>query len=117
MKVLVDENILSMLVMNAKRLRKTHSAKSESVEFDDLLPEYKFDYSKAKPNRFAERVYKNRRVVILDADISKVFTSTESVNAVLRALIATMPKAAKAKSKRKPSRRSLLPSRGVAAAA
>ncbi len=76
-----------------------------------MLPQYNFDYSKAKPNRFAERVFKNCRVVILDADISKIFTSTESVNAVLRALIATMPRAAKAKAKRKPSRRSLAPSR------
>jgi len=81
-----------------------------------MLPEYKFDYSKAKPNRFAERIYKNRRVVILDADISKVFTSTESVNAVLRALIATMPRAAKTKAKRKPSRRGLSPSREAVAA-
>lgn len=97
--------------MNAKPTKKTHSAKPVRTESNDVLPECKFDYSKAKPNRFAERIYKNRRIVILDADISKVFTSTESVNAVLRALIATMPKATKAKAKRKPSTRSLSPSR------
>jgi hypothetical protein len=31
------------------------------------------------------------RVVVLDPDIAKVFTTAESVNAVLRALLATMP--------------------------
>jgi hypothetical protein len=72
---------------------------------DDLRPEYDFDYRKARPNRFAERVYKNRRVVILDPDISKAFPTSESVNTVLRALITTMPKPRKAKAARKPSSR------------
>lgn len=31
-------------------------------------------------------------MIVLDPDIAQVFTSPESVNAVLRALIATMPK-------------------------
>jgi hypothetical protein len=46
---------------------------------------------KAKPNRFAGRAVDERMVVILDSDVSKVFRSPESVNAVLRALIETMP--------------------------
>jgi len=54
----------------------------------DLLPEYQFDYSKARPNRFALRM--NHRAVMLDADVAEVFASSEQVNAVLRALIATM---------------------------
>jgi hypothetical protein len=66
-----------------------------------MLPEYHFDYRKARPNRFIERIDKNRRVVILDADISRVFTTTESVNTVLRALITTMPKPAKEKTLRR----------------
>lgn len=52
---------------------------------DDLLPEYDFDYAKARPNRFA------RRTVTLDPDVAQVFTSSETVNAVLRALLETMP--------------------------
>jgi hypothetical protein len=66
-----------------------------------MLPEYHFDYRKARPNRFAEQIYKDRRVVILDPDISKIFTTSESVNAILRALVKTMPKPAKAKASRK----------------
>jgi len=70
-----------------------------------MRPEYDFDYRKARPNRFAERVRKDHRVVILDPDISKVFPTSESVNTVLRALITTMPKPRKAKAARKPSLR------------
>jgi len=68
-----------------------------------MRPEYHFDYRKARPNRFAERVYKDHRVVILDPDISKVFPTAKSVNTVLRALITTMPKPRKAKAARRSS--------------
>jgi hypothetical protein len=57
----------------------------------DLQPEYRFDYRKAKPNRFAKRYRAGSRVVVLDPDIAKIFTSTESVNAALRALLKAMP--------------------------
>jgi len=66
-----------------------------------MLPEYRFDYRKARPNRFAERIYKDHCVVILDPDISRIFTTSESVNAILRALITTMPKSVKVKTSRK----------------
>ncbi len=68
-----------------------------------MRAEYNFDYRKARPNRFAERVYKDHRVVILDPDISKVFPTAKSVNTVLRALITTMPKPRKAKAARRSS--------------
>ena len=60
---------------------------------DELRPEYNLDYTKARPNRFAGQVDKSQVVVMLDADISEVFTTSESVNAILRALIKTMPTA------------------------
>lgn len=66
------------------------SSPTEDLE-DDLRPEYDFDYAKARPNRFAGKIDKSQVVVLLDPDISEVFTTTESVNAVLRALIQTMP--------------------------
>lgn len=72
-------------------MKKTFS-KSHPEAPDDMLPEYNLNYDKAHPNRFAERIYKDRRVVLLDPDISQVFATSESVNAVLRALISTMPK-------------------------
>jgi len=62
---------------------------------DELLSEYQFDYEKAKSNRFAARDGKQAlKVVVLDEDVAKVFTTPESVNRVLRALIETMPQAA-----------------------
>lgn len=62
---------------------------------DELLPEYKFDYAQAKPNRFATGSEGSaQRVVILDEDVAQVFTTPESVNKVLRALIAAMPQSA-----------------------
>jgi hypothetical protein len=85
-------------------MKKTHSPKSRGTAADDMRPEYSFDYRKARPNRFAERVYKDHRIVILDPDISKVFPTSKSVNTVLRALITTMPKRGKAKAARKSSR-------------
>ena len=60
--------------------------KEEEPGTDDLLPEYKFDYRLASPNRFASRV--QSPVVILDPDVAVVFKTTESVNSALRALIA-----------------------------
>ena len=59
---------------------------------DELLDEYRFDYQKAKPNRFAVRNEMHKQtVVVLDEDVAQVFTTPESVNNVLRALIQTMP--------------------------
>lgn len=72
-------------------MKKT-SDSSDSIQDDDMQPEYQFNYTTARPNRFAAPIPEGSRVVVLDPDIAKVFTSPESVNAVLRALIATMPK-------------------------
>jgi hypothetical protein len=58
---------------------------------DDLKSEYRFDYSKAQPNKYAAKYKAGSRIVQLDPDIAKVFTTPESVNSVLRALIAAMP--------------------------
>ena len=57
----------------------------------EMRAEYRFDYSKAKPNRFASRVDKSRLVVALDPDVSEVFTTPEAVNKALRALIGAVP--------------------------
>jgi len=60
-----------------------------------MQPEYDFDYTKAKPNRFAGRIARDRLVVLLDPEVSKIFTDSDSVNAALRALISALPKNAK----------------------
>jgi hypothetical protein len=72
-------------------MKKDSKTKREEKLDDDLQPEYRFDYSKAKPNRFATRLPRGSRAVVLDPDVAAVFQTPESVNAVLRALIDTMP--------------------------
>ena len=79
-------------------MKKTSTAKSRRrATPNDMHSEYNFDYRKARPNRFAGRIDRDRLVVVLDPDISEVFTTPESVNTVLRALITTMPRTAKSK--------------------
>jgi hypothetical protein len=73
-------------------MKKTRNAKQTPEPENDMLPEYRFDYSKARPNRFAARLQRGSRVVVLDPDVAAVFSTPESVNTVLRALIETMPK-------------------------
>ena len=74
-------------------MRKTgRFDKDDQVSGEGLQAEYRFDYKKAKPNRFAGKLDENQVVVILDPDIARVFKSSENVNAVLRALIETMPR-------------------------
>lgn len=59
---------------------------------DDMLPEYDIDYSKARPNRFATRLAQTRTIE-LESDVAAVFTTRDAANAVVRALIQTMPQA------------------------
>jgi len=88
-------------------MKKTGASKATTIrEPDDMLPEYEFDYSKAHPNRFAGRLTKEDTTVTLDPDVANVFKTSESVNAVLRALIENMPgtKGRKKGNKRSPLR-------------
>ena len=72
---------------------KTEQDTGSAEEGDDLLREYNFDYRTARPNRFAAEnlLADGSRIVVLEPDVARVFTTPESVNAILRALIATMP--------------------------
>lgn len=56
-----------------------------------LQAEYRFDYAAAEPNRFAGQMRAGSLAVVLDPDVARVFRDGESVNAVLRALMAAMP--------------------------
>ena len=51
---------------------------------DDMLPEY--DFSEAEVGKYAERYARAFRTVRLDADVAEVFTTSKSVNDVLRAV-------------------------------
>ena len=78
-------------VSNVETMKNTELAETASVDTDDMRDEYRFDYSKAKPNRFADKMGQDRLMIVLDPDVAVVFKTPESVNRVLRALIATMP--------------------------
>lgn len=77
-------------------MKKAPARKPKRGTADQLRDEYRFDYSKAKPNRFASRVDQSRLVVALDPDVSKVFTTPDAVNKALRAFIEAMPSTTRA---------------------
>jgi len=70
---------------------------------DDMRSEYHFNYKNVRRNRFAGRIDQDRVVVVLDPDISEVFTTPEAVQTVLRALITTMPRPPQSKRHQKSS--------------
>lgn len=70
-------------------MKKTPASKPRKIR--EMASEYRFDYKKAKPNRFAEKMKQTPVVVLLDDDVAKVFNTTEQVNKALRALISAMP--------------------------
>jgi hypothetical protein len=76
--------------MKRKRVSKANGDTANSMR-----KEYRIDYSKSRPNRFAKIATEEPLVVMVDADISEVFTTSESVNHALRALIAAMPKSSR----------------------
>ena len=66
-------------------------SKRNSTGIPDLKPEYEFDYSTAKPNRFADLPRLEPVVVVLAPDVAKVFRDGESVNAILRSIVQALP--------------------------
>ena len=64
---------------------------SHNQDEDDLLPEYHFDYTRARPNRFAKGIAEGSLVVVLEPELAQVFKTSEQVKAILRAIADTMP--------------------------
>jgi hypothetical protein len=62
-------------------------SKAASAAPDDLRPEYRFDYSKARPNPYAERLRGKTVAVVLDAEVAAAFPTSESVNTALRSVM------------------------------
>lgn len=81
-------------------MRKTPRSGRPDV---NMRAEYRFDYSRAKTNRFASRMRQPVVAVVLESDVAAVFDSAAKVNKQLRATIA-------ARQKRKASPRA--PARG-----
>jgi len=63
--------------------------KSRQRAVDSIRPEYRFEYSQARPDRFASRMTRPVVAVVLDPDVAAVFNSSAKVNAQLRSAIAT----------------------------
>ena len=70
---------------------------------DDMPAEYKLDWSKAKPNPYAARLRGRTVAVVLEPDVAEAFPSSESVNTLLRSVLAAIPR--RASFKRAPNRK------------
>jgi hypothetical protein len=72
---------------------KKRSTRSKSASSDEMRAEY--DFSKARPNRFAKHfrgLKPGGVLVLIEPDVAKVFDSGEKVNHFLRATLAAVQK-------------------------
>ena len=76
-------------------MKKTSNRKQPRPAPDDIRAEYQFDYSKARPNRFAAAMKGSTVAVVLDPDVASVFQTSEAVNSLLRSVISALPEDAK----------------------
>ncbi|MBM3745499.1 MAG: hypothetical protein FJW34_06860 [Acidobacteria bacterium] len=60
------------------------------VDLDEILPEY--DFSRARPNKYASRYAAGSIVVVLEPDVAAMFSSAEEANEALRALAGIIQK-------------------------
>ncbi len=60
------------------------NTKMNETDKDELKPHFDFDFSKSKPNRFAEKYNKMARRVGLAPDVADEFPTEDSVNEALR---------------------------------
>ena len=77
-------------------MKKTSTRRRKgSARHNGMRREYRFDYRKARPNRFAPLMQDQAVAVVLDPDVASVFRSSESVNTLLRSVISVFPKRVK----------------------
>ena len=72
-------------------MKKTSRPRRAHTTQGEMRREYRFDYRKARPNRFAPLLKGKTVAVVLDPDVASVFRSSESVNSLLRSVIAAFP--------------------------
>jgi len=72
-------------------MKRMSTRKRKQSARDAMRKEYRFDYSLAKPNRFAEKMSEGVVAVVLEPDVAAIFKSSKDVNALLRSVIAAMP--------------------------
>ena len=69
---------------------KSKSVRSKRRRREEVLQEY--DFSRARPNKYAARYARNTIVVTLDPDVAAVFPGARQVNDALRTLAGVMKK-------------------------
>ncbi len=72
-------------------MKNTQNSETNPNTTEDLLPEYNFDYQKARPNRFVTEDKKKTITITLESDVAKVFTTSEQINTALRAILSAIP--------------------------
>jgi len=78
--------------MNTKITKRANGRSAAQRAVRESAPEYRFDYTKSRPNRFATQLGRGAVVVVLDSDVAKVFRDATQVNTLLRATIAAVEK-------------------------
>lgn len=68
---------------------------------DEILPEY--DFSRARPNKYASRYAPGSILVVLEPDVAAVFPSAGEANEALRALAEIIQKHRTARAASRPS--------------
>lgn len=72
-------------------MKKMSGPRKDPIKQGDMKAEYRLDYGKAKPNRFATKMPPDVVAVVLEPDVAAVFKSAEAVNELLRSVISAMP--------------------------
>ena len=75
-----------LCAVSGENMRKNEVRKAPAcrVGVDEILPEY--DFSRARPNKYASRYAKGSIVITLDPDVAAVFPGARQANEALRAL-------------------------------
>jgi hypothetical protein len=71
---------------------KNAASRTRPASSVGLQPEYRFEYGKSSPNRFAARLKGKVVAVVLEPDVAAAFPTSEAVNQALRALASAAPK-------------------------
>ena len=72
-------------------MKETLARKKKQTKREALRSEYRFDYSKSKPNRFAAKMSEGAIAIVLEPDVAALFKSSKTVNALLRSVISAIP--------------------------
>jgi hypothetical protein len=92
------------------RRKKVGTARSRRAAKDDILPEY--DFSRGRPNPYAQRYSSAENLVKLDPDVAAVFPDARAVNHALRALAEIIEKHGSAEPRQRQTRAAPRAARG-----